>query len=176
MVFLNLILLAFHHKLLIEFLRKILDQLKTGKKYLKLEWAINLVLIGFVTFMISSKLLHYIDQRNFLTGDWYNDKPHYWVQKGHLNKNSTDSSKPQLFASDLKLYFHPDNDLIKIQDDIAKPIRLKYKLDTENKLLTIYSEKDSTTKTTGTYEQVRDDTLIWKIEADSTVELIKKSL
>ena len=86
LLLMNITLLLFHHSLLQDVCKRIFNHIVSVRRT-GVETLINSVLVGAITLLVGYQITDYINQRNFLTGDWYNGRPVYWVEQDSLYKS-----------------------------------------------------------------------------------------
>jgi hypothetical protein len=106
---LNCIILLFEWKRIKEF---ILIVICKGKKFkfTIIEIAINLIVVIALFYSFSRGLFDYRNQKNFLTGDWYNQHPNEWVLQSEKINDST------LHPRTMKMYFDTYGQYSEIND------------------------------------------------------------
>lgn len=172
----NTILLLFHYPVFKDIFKQILG-LPFANKTSGVELAINAVLVGVVTFLVVKPMLSYIRQRNFLTGDWYNQQPHYWIVKekqpeGEINQYEEVDEKHYL-----RYYFQPNNEVYEFFPGITQPVYKQYQLDERNHILTITNPNNLQDQIKGKYQLLDNITLEWRVENEKKkVRLTKQKL
>lgn len=95
---LNILILAFEWFKIKSLLNRILSS-KEQLKLVRIETAINIVLISIIAYFFLTPLIDYRNERNELTGDWLNQRPIEWILEKEEAADST------LAYRNLKLYF-----------------------------------------------------------------------
>lgn len=98
LLILNILVLAFHWTKIKSFLMVMMNR-GIQFKFIKIETAINIVVISIVAYLASEPLIEYRNQRNELTGDWLSKQPVEWLLEKEESGDST------LASRDLKVYF-----------------------------------------------------------------------
>lgn len=166
LLFLNLAILAFNYQILADFIKSVLKPLKSKSKSLKIEWVVNMIIIIAISALTTITMLDYINQRDFLTGDWYNSKPDYWILK---DKENPDKEIAQL-------YFHPYKEVTSNLRNFPDFDKWRYELDTVNQVISLKESGKDGVLTTGKYQLQNNDTLIWYPSTDSSIMLVRQYL
>ncbi|MEM9833537.1 MAG: DoxX family protein [Bacteroidota bacterium] len=107
LLLLNIALLVFHFPTLRDFVLKIFSV--GSMKRIGVETAINMVLVGVVSYFFLGQVLNYLDQRNFLTGDWYNTRPNVWVVTETTSAGEVSKIASPYEQGHPRYYFHPQD-------------------------------------------------------------------
>jgi len=170
---LNLLILVLNISVLKNF---VINILSIGSiKKLKIEIGINIVLIGIVSSLFFGELIDYIGERNFLTGDWYNARPNYWLVKETSEANMKINQDRKYEEDYIRYYFHPDDYITEFLPASADYQNKRYKVDEEKKILKIFTQQKSDTLK-GKYILVNDTVMIWSLENGKDLTLLKKTL
>jgi hypothetical protein len=103
----------------------------------------------------------YYNNQNILTGDWYNQRLHYW-----LNENNQE-----------RLYFQPDNSVFIYYHRGSPPVYKIYQLNEVDHLLKISNPIDTTDILQGRYRIMDENTIEWNImNGEKQVRLFKQIL
>lgn len=170
---LNILILLLNHSIFIDFVKRIF---KTGSiKKLGVEVVINIILIGAVSSLFVGDFVQYIDERNILTGDWYDDRPNYWLVKETTEAGKIIKEDSKYEEDYVRYYFHPKDFVAEFLPGSTQSKNKVYKVDEKNKLLKIYSWQQSDT-IKGNYQLLNDTTLVWNLEDGREMKLEKRIL
>jgi hypothetical protein len=162
LLLMNLLLLLFHYPLLKAVYKQLIGRLVNTKS--GLELAINTVLVGLVTFLVVEPQISLIQQRNFLTGDWKHQEPHYWILQESLPNKISQATADANEKNLHRYYFQPDNEVYEFLPGQSQPIYKHYELDEEHHLLTITNPNDPGDELKGSYQRINECTLEWQLE------------
>lgn len=94
---LNIIVLIFYRKEIAVILATVFPA-RSFSRFLKMEWSVNLIFIGFLIFLNFKLLFGYIQDTNELTGDWYHQQPFEWKLKElKVNDSLTEFHNKSIF-------------------------------------------------------------------------------
>ena len=172
----NMVLLLFHYPLLRTTFIRMLSQASLAKGKGPLEILVNIVLVGVVVGLSMDQLTDYINQRNLLTGDWYNQKPDYWIVKDSVQHYQAFSRSDTDERDYTKYYFQPYQGSYKVLPDQSEPVYGRYELDPQRRVLTIYEGNDSSNVARGSYQMINENTLVWKVNNRGKLWLLRRSL
>lgn len=150
MLLMNIALLLFHYPLLRDTFVRIFNQS-----------IVNIVLIGGVVATSVYQLQDYINQRNFLTGDWYNKRPDYWVEQDSLHESKKYQRAERNHESYVRYYFQPYQSAYRLMPGSSHPVYCTYQVDEAKQLLTVYEGRDSSSVMKGSYKMLHDDLIEW---------------
>ncbi|WKN45015.1 DoxX family protein [Tunicatimonas pelagia] len=171
LLLLNIALLMFHFPILRDFVLKIFSI--GSVKRIGVETAVNIVLIGIVSYFFLDQVLSYLDQRNFLTGDWYNGRPNVWVVTETTSAGEVNKINSPYEQGHPRYYFHPQDWVTEFLPGSNEPLGKAYKLDEEDQILKVFTKSDTLK---GNYALMGKDTLEWMLENGTTMRLTRREL
>lgn len=175
LLLLNLLILSLNFPVLKDFFVKTISASYAKKPKVKIELAVNILLLGVVSYLFLGEVTPYLIQRNFLTGDWYNDRPNVWLVKETVRADSVTRQNSPYEGEYTRYYFQPQDYVSEFSQGESQPKNKVYKVDEEKQRLKIFSwQKSDTLK--GDYRLTNDTTMIWMLDNGNEMTLIRRTL
>lgn len=175
LLILNLGILLLNFPVLKEFFVKTVSASYTKKLKVKIELAVNILLLGVVSYLFLREVTTHLHQRNFLTGDWYNERPNVWLVTENNEAGSVTKQDSPYEGEYVRYYFHPQDFVSEFLPGKSQSQNKAYKMNEEKKTLKIFSWHESDTLQ-GSYHLVNDTTMIWILDNGNQMTLIKRIL
>ena len=173
LLLLNITVLLFHFPLLKAFANRILGTGSVSK--IGVEVAVNGVLVGIISYLFIGEVTDYLHQRNFLTGDWYDDRPNVWLVTETLDGDELTQTSGPYEQEHQRYYFHPNDWVTEFSPGNTQSQNKVYQLDEAKRLLKVFTWQKSDTLM-GTYTLLNDSTLDWHLDDGRKMRIVKRAL
>ena len=175
LLILNLLVLSLNFPVLKDFFVKTISASYVKTLKIKIELAVNILLLGVVSYLFLEEVTPYLAQRTFLTGDWYDDRPSVWLVKETVRADSVIRQDSPYEGEYTRYYFHPQNFVSEFLPGESQPKNKAYRVDEEKKRLKIFIwQKSDTIK--GDYRLTNDTTMVWMLDDGNEMTLIRRTL
>ena len=172
---LSLLILLLNFPVLKAFFIKTISASYINKSKIKIELTVNILLLGVLSYLFLSEITVYLNQRNFLTGDWYNDRPSVWLVTETAEANSVTKQDSPYEGEYVRYYFQSQDLVSEFTPGKSQAYNKVYEVDEEKKTLRIFSWQKSDTLQ-GSYYLANDTTMIWTLDNGNRITLTKRIL